>query len=63
MKNAKPTKMLRVREVAERLDVSERTVFRWLERSELIGHRLGRSQRISEADLELFLFSAQTKGR
>jgi excisionase family DNA binding protein len=41
--------------VAQRLDVSARTVHRWIGEGKLIVHRFGRSVRISEADLNAFL--------
>ncbi len=56
-------KMLRVHDVADRLGVSERTVFRWLETHALRGHRLGRAVRISEGDLDDFLSACATKTR
>lgn len=45
----------RVNEIAERLDVSTRTVRRWIEMGFLRAHRLGRSVRVSDADLKTFL--------
>ena len=62
MKYDRADKMLRVGDVAERLNVSERTVFRWLKSSDLTGHRFGRNLRISEADLEQFLAAAKITG-
>jgi excisionase family DNA binding protein len=44
-----------VRAVAEQLDVSARTVHRWIKNNELVVHRVGRSVRISEVDLKLYL--------
>lgn len=41
--------------VADRLTVSQKTVRRWIDAGELRIHRLGRSVRISEADLREFL--------
>jgi excisionase family DNA binding protein len=42
-------------QVAERLQVSTKTVRRWIENDDLIAHRLGRQLRISEADLQAFI--------
>jgi excisionase family DNA binding protein len=42
-------------EVAERLNVSTRTVRRWIMRGELIAYRLGSVVRIAESDLRAFL--------
>ena len=47
--------LLTVREVAERLRASERTVRRAIAAAELAVHRIGRSVRISEADLGAYL--------
>jgi excisionase family DNA binding protein len=44
-----------VAEVAERLNVSTRTVRRWIALGLLRVHRFGRTVRISEADLAAFL--------
>lgn len=51
----RPYRMLRIAEVAERLSVSERTVRRWIRSGELVAHCLGRSLRVSEGDLRVFL--------
>ncbi len=53
--------LLKISEVARRLDVSDKTVRRWIERGELPVHKLGHSIRISEADLSAFL--AQRRSR
>jgi excisionase family DNA binding protein len=44
-----------VRAVAEQLDISSRTVHRWIKNNELIVHRVGRSVRVSEDDLKRFI--------
>jgi excisionase family DNA binding protein len=44
-----------VRAVAEQLDISSRTVHRWIKNNELAVHRVGRSVRISEVDLKHYL--------
>jgi excisionase family DNA binding protein len=46
---------LKVAEVADSLKVSTRTVRRWIERGDLVAHRLGGAIRISETDLRAFL--------
>ena len=48
-------RLLSVATAAERLEVSTKTVRRWIETSALRVHRLGRCVRISEADLEDFI--------
>ena len=42
-------------QVAKRLQVSTKTVRRWIENDDLIAHRLGRQLRISEGDLQAFI--------
>ena len=49
------TALYTVAQVAERLQVSTKTVRRWIENDDLIAHRLGRQLRISEADLQTFI--------
>ena len=44
-----------IKAVAEALDVSTRTVRRWIANGALAAHRLGGALRISEADLRAFL--------
>ena len=51
----KPTDFFPIAEVAERLDVSTRTVRRWIESRELVAHRFGGVVRIAERDLRAFL--------
>lgn len=43
------------KQVAERFNVSERTVDRWIKDGKLHPTRLGRTIRISEADIARFL--------
>jgi excisionase family DNA binding protein len=49
-----------LREVAERLKVSRRTVYRWVQAKELPAYRLGGEFRITERDLEEFLEARRT---
>ncbi len=51
----KPTLFHRAQDIAERLDVSIRTVRRWIDEGHLKAHRLGRSIRVSEVNLRAFL--------
>ncbi len=48
-------RLLTVNEVAGLLQVSTKTVRRWIERQELRTHRLGRQLRVAEEDLAAFL--------
>jgi len=41
--------------IASQLNVSSRTVHRWIANRQLVVHRIGRSLRVSEADLKTFL--------
>jgi excisionase family DNA binding protein len=50
-----PEKFYTVPEVAKLLNVSERSVWRWVDQRELATHRFGRSVRISEENLRAFL--------
>ena len=54
-------KLLTPEQVAERLQVTERTVYEWLRRGTLPALKLGRLWRIRPEDLEGFLESARTK--
>lgn len=49
------TKLRTIDETAELLSVSNRTVQRLIESGALQAHRLGRSVRISDADISVFL--------
>ncbi len=48
-------KFYAIKTVAETLEVSPRTVRRWIARGELIPHRVNGVIRIAEADLRAFL--------
>lgn len=50
-------------QVAERLQVKERTVLEWLRAGELRGLKLGRLWRVHPADLERFLTAAAAPRR
>jgi excisionase family DNA binding protein len=51
---AKP-QFFTIAEIAQRLNVSKRTVHRWIANYELIVHRIGRSVRVSDTDFRAFL--------
>lgn len=51
------TRLLSLHQVADLLQVSAKTVRRWIEAGDLPVHRLGRQPRISAIDLEDFLKS------
>ena len=48
-------RLLSIETVAATVDVSPKTVRRWISAGELPVHRLGRQLRISEADLAVFI--------
>jgi len=56
---AKPAPLRSIAEVAALLGVSTRTVRRLIAGGDLLAHRIGRSLRISEADLSAFLARAR----
>ena len=55
-------KLLTPAQAAERLQVTERTVYQWLRHGTLPGHRLGRLWRIHPRDFDSFLQSARRQG-
>jgi excisionase family DNA binding protein len=50
-----PEKYYSIKAVAEALDVSPRTVRRWIAKGDLIAHRVARVVRVAAADLRTFL--------
>ncbi len=42
-------------DIAQHLDVSPRTVWRWIDAGNLVPHRFGRSVRVADSDLRTFL--------
>ena len=57
------TRWLTIADVAELLQVSDRTVQRWIKTGELAAHQLGRQWRISTRDLEEYLREHRSGGR
>lgn len=55
MRQVRVSKMLSVKEVAERLGVSMRTIHRLIAAGHLRSCTIGRSRRISEDDLQTFI--------
>lgn len=59
---SKPTPsspLLRVPEVADRLGLSTKTIWRLIDGGELHRHRIGRAVRVSEEDLAAYLKSCR----
>jgi excisionase family DNA binding protein len=52
------TRLMTVREVADRLDFSEQTIRSWLEEGRLRGMRFPKGWRIDRADFEAFVRAA-----
>jgi excisionase family DNA binding protein len=53
--NRPSLKFYSIEDVADSLDVSTRTVRRWVKSGALVAHRFGHLTRISEADFAAFL--------
>ena len=49
--------MRTVKRAAEELDVNERTIWRAIDRSELVAHRFGRAVRIADEDFLRYIAS------
>jgi excisionase family DNA binding protein len=56
----KPARMLTVDAVAEHLDVSTKSVRRWVASGALVAHRMGRLLRVSPDNLRSFLNKQRT---
>ena len=56
-----PDRLLTTSQVAERFQVTNRTIFRWLKLGRLKAIRVGGVLRISEADLEDLLTLSRSK--
>ena len=54
--------ILTVQQVAEKLQVNQETVYRWLRNGKLIGYRANRLWRIAEESLQRFLERGQRPG-
>jgi excisionase family DNA binding protein len=50
-----PPKFYTIAQIAECLDVSTRTVRRWIEQGLLVAHKIGGLVRISDRDFQAFL--------
>ncbi len=50
-------------EIAQRLKVSYRTVYRWVQAKELSAYKLGTEWRVAESDLQAFLESRKIGGK
>ncbi len=60
---AAPKRLLKVATVADALEVCDRTVRRLIKRGELPAHRVGRTVRVAEDDLAIYLLSASCRTR
>jgi len=50
-------------EIAQRLKVSYRTVYRWVQAKELSAYKLGTEWRVAESDLQEFLQARKVRRR
>ena len=50
-------------EIAQRLKVSYRTVYRWVQAGELPAYKLGTEWRVAESDLRAFLQARKVRRR
>ncbi len=50
-----PTKFYTVDQVAEVLDVSTRSIRRWIKEKKLVAHHFGAAVRVAETDLKAFV--------
>jgi len=60
MKTDKPkasTKFFTIAQIAEVMEISERSVRRWIDKGLLVAHKIGGLVRISEADFLTFLLT------
>lgn len=56
------SEVLTIKEVAERLKVSERTIRNWIESGKLNAYRFGLQYRINAEDLNTFIENSKVKG-
>ena len=61
--SAAGTRVLSIQAVAQQLDVSTKTVRRWVDRGELPHHRLGRAIKITQPDLSVFMAMRRRVGK
>ena len=50
-----PHRLLTIKDVADILQVSDKTIRRWIDAGDLVAHRVGRQLRVSQGDLETFI--------
>ena len=53
--NAKPISFLSIQQIADDLNVSIKTVRRWIADNELVAYKLGGQWRVAPMDLDIFL--------
>lgn len=52
--------MLTIKETAERLELSEKTVLNLIKEKELTAYKIGKRFRVDESDLETYIKNAKT---
>jgi excisionase family DNA binding protein len=50
-----PQRLLTIKDAADILRVSDKSVRRWIDAGDLVAHRIGRQWRVSQGDLEAFI--------
>lgn len=55
--------LLDIKQVQEKLGVSERTVFRLIDKGELTGFKVGRAWRFEESDIDSYIERQRQKAR
>jgi excisionase family DNA binding protein len=55
-------RLLTIKQVQEKLSVSERTVFNFMERGEITGFKVGRSWRFEESVIDAYIARQRAKG-
>jgi excisionase family DNA binding protein len=55
--------LLDIKQVQEKLGVSERTIFRLIEKGDLTGFKVGRAWRFEESDIDLYIDRQRQKAR
>jgi excisionase family DNA binding protein len=55
--------ILDIKQVQEKLGVSERTIFRLIEKGELTGFKVGRAWRFEESDIDEYIIRQRQKAR
>ena len=50
-----PHRLFTIKDVADVLQVSDKSIRRWIDTGDLVAHRIGRQWRITQGDLDVFI--------